>query len=323
MHNSQPGKRIAYFPISFFAMIMGLCGLGLAWRKFQHVYEIDLGINLILVSLISVVFTFLASIYLYKIFKYRHEVWQELQHPVKLSFFPSISISLILLGTLYLHINHTVSLSLWLVGTGLHLSFTLYVVNTWMHQPHFKIQHMNPAWFIPAVGNVLVPIAGVPLGFIDTSWFFFSVGMLFWIILMVIVFYRIMFHDPIEARLLPSLFILIAPPAIGFIAYMRLQGDQIDPFARFLYFSGLFITLLHLTQVHRFARLQFALSWWAYSFPTAAVTTATLVMYELSGGKPFYLWVGIALLTLLTLLIGLLLVRTFKAARAGKICVPH
>lgn len=40
---------------------------------------------------------------------------------------------------------------------------------------------------------------------------------------------------------------------------------------------GLFLTLLLFTQIGRFARLQFALSWWAYSFPLAAITIASFV----------------------------------------------
>ncbi len=190
----------------------------------------------------------------------------------------------------------------------LHLAFTLYVVNVWMHHEHFKIQHMNPAWFIPAVGNVLVPVAGVPLGYVDVSWFFFSVGMLFWVMLMTIIFYRVLFHDPIDERLLPTLFILIAPPAVGFIAYSRLV-PELDPFARVLYYGGLFLTLLLFTQAGRFLRLRFFLSWWAYSFPLAAISIASLVMFERSG-TDLYRYLGLGLLTLLTGIVAILLVRT-------------
>ncbi len=128
----------------------------------------------------------------------------------------------------------------------------------WIHHDHFEVQHLNPAWFIPAVGNVLVPVAGVQLGFIEISWFFFSIGMLFWVILLTIIFNRIMFHNPMQDKLIPTLFILIAPPAVGFIAYMKLAGE-LDAFARILYFAGLFLTMLMLIQVKRFAKLQFFL----------------------------------------------------------------
>ncbi len=325
---AQPGapeqpaepERLPYLPISFFAMVMGLSGLTIAWEKAQHVFNVDLGINPWMAGATALVFTVLALLYLSKLVLHRQAVLGELRHPVKLNFFPTISISLLLLSIAFLPIEPAISRPLWLAGTALHLLFTLYVVNVWIHHEHFQVHHMNPAWFIPAVGNVLVPVAGVPLGYVDVSWFFFSIGMLFWGMLLTIIFYRVLFHNPIDERLMPTLFILIAPPAVGFIAYTRLIGE-LDTFARVLYFSGLFLTLLLFTQVARFARLKFFLSWWAYSFPLAAISIASMLMFELSdiGG---YRWIGTGLLIILTAIVALLLVRTALAVRQHSICLP-
>ncbi|HXK57227.1 MAG TPA: C4-dicarboxylate ABC transporter, partial [Gammaproteobacteria bacterium] len=133
--------------------------------------------------------------------------------------------------------------------------------------------------------------------------------------------YRILFHHPIDEKLMPTLFILIAPPAVGFIAYFKLTGE-LDNFARILYFSGLFLTLLLFTQLRRFARLKFFLSWWAYSFPVAAITIATLLKHEHTG-TAFYLYAGLFLLLLLTAIVVLLLVRTAMAVRKRGICQPE
>ena len=138
--------------------------------------------------------------------------------------------------------------------------------------------------------------------------------------LLTIIFYRILFHSPIDQKLMPTLFILIAPPAVGFIAYMRLTGE-LDAFARILYYSGLFLTLLLLTQAPRFLKLGFFLSWWAYSFPLAAISIASMVMYEKTGNV-FYGWVGGALLLVLTGVVLLLIARTASAVVRHRICVP-
>ncbi len=320
MHDSPiAAQRLPNLPISFFAVVMGLAGLTIAWEKAQHDFGIDLHINAWLAGGTSVVFIALALLYSAKLVMHPSAVLAELRHPVKLNFFPTISVSLVLLSIAFLPIDIGMSRPLWLVGTGLHLLFTLYVVNVWIHHEHFQVHHMNPAWFIPAVGNVLVPVAGMPLGYTDLSWFFFSVGMMFWGMLLTIVFYRVLFHDPIDERLMPTLFILIAPPAVGFIAYTRLVGE-LDTLGRLLYFAGLFLTLLLLTQVARFARLQFFLSWWAYSFPLAAISIASLFMGELTGSAG-YRWIGVGLLVLLTAVVLLLLVRTASAVRDHQVCV--
>jgi tellurite resistance protein len=244
-----------------------------------------------------------------------------LHHPVRLSFFPTISISLILLSIASYTIDQSVSQVLWWCGSALHLLFTLYVLNAWISHEHFQIQHMNPAWFIPVVGNVLVPIVGVEHGYFEISWFYFSIGMLCWVVLLTIVLYRIFFHSPLPGKLLPTLFILIAPPAVGFIAYWKLTGE-IDAFARVLYYSGLFTTMLLLVQLRRFTRLKFFLSWWAYSFPLAAITIATFVMYQ-SLGFVQLMWLGNILLACLSLVIIMLVGYTAMAVRRGEICMPE
>lgn len=319
-HAQTSPTRLENFPISFFAMVMGLAGLTIAWEKAQHLGAIDLDISPVLVTITVLVFGLLSVVYAVKYVRHRGMVLQEFRHPVKLNFFPAISISLLLLAIAFMPLNMQVSQPLWIAGAGLHLVFTLYVVNVWIHHEHFEIHHLNPAWFIPAVGNVLVPVAGAPLGYMEVSWFFFSIGMLFWVILMTIIFYRVLFHHPIDQRMMPTLFILIAPPAVGFIAYLRLTGD-LDAFARVLYYSASFLTLLLFTQVGRFARLGFFLSWWAYSFPLAAISIASMLMYEQTDGIVFA-WLGGGLLTVLTLLVALLVFRTTKAVLGHRICVP-
>jgi tellurite resistance protein len=317
---SDNPPRLENFPISFFATVMGFAGLTIAWEKAQHLAGMDLHITPLLVGATAAVFGVLVVLYAAKAMRYRKAVLAELHHPIKLNFFPAMSISLLLLAIAFLPLNAGISRPLWMLGTAAHLLLTFYVVNVWFHHEHFEVHHINPAWFIPAVGNVLVPVAGVPLGYAETSWFFFSVGMLFWVMLMTIIFYRVLFHHPIDQKLMPTLFILIAPPAVGFIAYIRLAGE-LDAFARILYYSGLFLTLLLLTQARRFLKLSFFLSWWAYSFPLAAISIASMLMYELTGAA-LYAWTGGGLLALLSAVVLLLTVRTAMAVSRHRICVP-
>ncbi len=319
---SQPtaDSRLRHFPVSIFAMVMGLAGLAIAWQKAQTVFALPLDLATPILVFAGALFCVLLALYLTKVRRWRTAVTAELDNPIQLNFFPTISISMLLLAAATLPHSPGVAGILWVTGSSLHLLLTLYVMGVWIHHDHFEIHHINPAWFIPVVGNVLVPIAGGPLGFPEVAWFYFSVGILFWLILFTIIVYRMLFHHPLEERLMPTFFILIAPPAVGFLAYLQLTGD-LDPFARVLYYIGLFLTLLLATQIGRFLRIPFYLSWWAYSFPLAAIATATLVMYEQTGLSAFagLAWV---LLTLVTLVVVYLLALTARAMKAHSICVP-
>jgi tellurite resistance protein len=318
--SSKPVNRLEQFPVSFFSIVMGLSGFTIAWQK-AGVADVNVYTDSIMPAVTSLVFVALLVIYFSKILRFNQQVLAELRHPIKLNFFPAISISVLLLSISMLNQAPGLAHGLWVAGSILQLLLTLFVVNSWMHHGHFKIQHMNPAWFIPAVGNVLVPIAGMSLGYTEVSWFFFSVGMMFWVILFTIVFNRVLFHDPLPEKLVPTFFILIAPPAVGFISYMKLTGT-LDSFAHMLYYMALFLTLLLLSQVKIFARLQFFLSWWAYSFPVAAITIASFVMHK-NTGHGFFLWLASGLLIVLSCIIVLLLIKTSNAIRSHSICVEE
>ncbi|RZU98041.1 SLAC1 anion channel family protein [Spiribacter vilamensis] len=313
--------RLQHLPIALFAMVMGLSGLTLVWQKCASIFDLPVTIGQGLLVLTGTLFALLLSAYGVKLMRHPDAVRAELNHPVKLSFFATITISLILMGTATRHMLPDLSLTLWAVGASLHLVLTLFIVDRWMHHDHFQVKHINPAWFIPAVGNILVPIAGMTHGYEAASWFFFSIGLIFWMILLTIIFYRIIFHDPLPGRLLPTLFILIAPPAVGFIAYVDMV-DAIDPFARILFNTGLFMTLLVASQIGRFARLPFFLSFWAYSFPLAAMTIATLI-YQQHTGTGWAQWLSVALITVTTGVILWLSMLTLQAAGRGQICVPE
>jgi tellurite resistance protein len=121
-------------------------------------------------------------------------------------------------------------------------------------------------------------------------------------------------------KLAPIFFILIAPPAVGFIAYLKLTGGEVDIMARVLYYNALFFLMLLAALWRSFVGIRFFLSWWAYSFPMAAITIATLAMAERTG-LPFFMGLGGVLLAALAALIALLITKTLAAMLRGHICV--
>lgn len=318
---SAPMSRLAHFPVAFFASVMGLSGLAIAAQKAEHVMALDTGVPPLLAAVAAGCFITLAGFYAAKAILHWHAVCEEFEHPVKLHFFPTISISLILLSIITLEHNRVAAEWLFLAGVPLHFVFTLAVLHYWFNREHFQVVHLSPAWFIPIVGNVLVPISGASLGYVELSWFFFSIGIVFWIALFAIILNRVIFHNPLPERLAPTLFILIAPPAVGFLAYVRLTGT-LDAFSRILFHFALFMTVFLLTQGPRLLRLKFFLSWWAYSFPLAAITVASWLMYEKTGNDTF-VPLATGLLLILAFAVAGLVARTVLAIARGEICQPE
>ncbi len=316
--NNAP--RLKFFPISFFAMVMGLSGFALATSAFEKAMSMTNLLSMIFLWVAGGFFIFYVLAYLLKTIRHREAVMAEWQHPVKISFFPAITISMLLLAVGCEHIAPVISKTLWWIAAPLNLLATLMILTKWMKQDHFKMLHMGPVWFIPVVGNVIAPIAGVGIAPMELNWFLFSVGLMFWIILLPIIMNRLFFHDPVPEFLMPSLFIFIAPPAVAFLAFTNLTLNQLSPFAIFLYDAALFFFMLMLFQLNTLRKLPFTLSWWAYSFPVAAITTATY-KYGVLSGTSWFINLGTILYIMLCALIMFLLLRTLSAMMKKKICV--
>jgi tellurite resistance protein len=314
--------RLKNFPLSWFSIVMGLAGLTIALQKAATIFQINGLISNICLYFSVSVFAIISLLYIFKVITCFDDVKMEVNHPVKINFLPTFSISLLLISIALLQVSPTISSYFWWFGMTTHLIFSVSIIGVWMHHDKFNINQMSPSWFIPAVGNILVPIAGLSHFNSELSWFFFSFGLLFWIILLVIFFYRIFFHESLVEKVLPTLFILLAPPAVGFISYFKLSGE-INDFSRILYYSSLFFTLLMISQIGIFRNIKrFYLSWWAYSFPFAAVSIATALMYN-ETGMIFYRYLFMLMLLILALLILALIFRTFKAIKNMEICVDE
>ncbi|MCI4662295.1 MAG: SLAC1 anion channel family protein [Neomegalonema sp.] len=313
--------RLEEFPISFFAVTMGLGGLTLALRAAGHAAGFGALASHIVLALMIGVFCLLALVYAAKALRHPQAVAAEWQHPVRISFFPAVSISLLLMATALIELAPGIAQGVWLLGAGLQAVLTLSVIANWIGHRAFQPGHLNPAWFIPAVGNVVAPVAGAQLGFVELSWLFFSAGLMFWIVLLTLVMNRLVFHDPLPGRLTPTLVILIAPPAVAFIAWFRLTGT-VDPFARILLNAAYVWAAVVLTQAPKIARLPFALPWWALSFPVAALAIASL-LFAGATGSVVHRGIGLGLAALVLVIVSALALRTLMAIRARAICKPE
>lgn len=311
-------ERIKFFPESFYSIIMGLAGWSIATEKMIHMLNLSPLIPLSILIFTGILFSIITLLLVIKATLHKEEIIKNFNHPIKISFFPTISISLLLLSIATYPFAHITAQFLCYGGALLHLFLTIIIMKKWIRSTHYKIEHLNPAWFIPIVGNLLIPIAGNPFLHQELLWPFLSIGLIFWIILMTIVMNRLFYHEPLTPKLLPTLFILIAPPAVGFISYVKMTGN-VDSFARLLYYFALFIALFLFTNITLFKHSTFYLSQWAYSFPIAALSIASALMFHQSHYN-FFKYVHFTLLAIVSIIILILVNRTIRAIINKEIC---
>ncbi len=311
-------NRLQFFPVMMFAMVMGFSGLAIVYKKAHEILGFSIVVADILAYLSIALFITILVTYITKIFKYNDQFKQELSHPIRINFFAAISISFVLISILTKPMNYDIAYFCFFIGALLHLFFTFNTLNFWINKS-VEIQHSNPAWFIPIVGNLIVPVGGV--GFFSNTilMFYFSIGIFFWIIMLSIILNRIIFHKQFAPKFMPTLFILIAPPSIGLVAYFKMT-QTIDMFAMILFNLGLFFTLLVLFMYKKFLKIQFFISWWAFTFPLATVALATLLMYEQLHDS-IYLYLSYGLILFLTIVITIVAYNTILHMLKKEICI--
>ena len=119
-------------------------------------------------------------------------------------------------------------------------------------------------------------------------------------------------------RLRPSVFIVIAPPAVVGLGLLQFGAPPMLVWA--CWGAALFALLWAGTQLRAIAALPFALPHWAMSFPLAAF--AALSLRLATPGTPFAL-LALALLALASLLIAALLLATWRGLRDGSLLAPE
>lgn len=313
-------NRLKFFPISMYAIVMGVGGLTIMYQKaaqflgFHHM----IGSALMLIS--TAIFVLISFIYIVKFLKYREVVKEEFSHPIRVNFFAAASISMLMLAIIYKEIYPSVSAFFWYPGAAFHFYLTMHTISFWINRNQ-ELDHSNPAWFIPIVGNVLVPIGGIGFANHGALMYFFSIGIFFWIVLFAILLNRIIFHKQLAVKFMPTLFIFIAPPAVGFLAYFKLYG-VIDVFAMMLFNLALFFTLLIAFMYKNFVKNKFFISWWAFVFPLAAMTMASMLM-QYETGDFLLLVLSYTMLFVTTTVILIVIFQTALHVKKGEICIEE
>ena len=310
-------NKLSNFPIMFYAAVMGLGGMCLAYEKLNFIYQISDFLFYFLRGFASAIFLIITTFYLAKLIKFPSKCREEFSHQIKINFFATFSISLLILSILWKS-NDAIYQILFYIGIFIQTFLTFYVISFWINN-NIATTNLNPAWFIPIVRNLIVVVADKSGG--RFAWYYFSVGIFFWLVLFSNIFYRIIFGEQLAKKFMPTLFILIAPPAIAFLDYVKITKN-FDTFAIILLNLTIFFSVLPIFLYRNFIKLKFFLSWWAFTFPLAAASLAFLRAYELGAGEIFG-YFGIFMFALLLFFIFMVSFFTIKAIMNAQICTDE
>lgn len=162
---------------------------------------------------------------------------------------------------------------LYWISAGAALVFAAWLIGTWL-EGSLDLEAMHGGYLIPTVaaGFVAAGVGGT-LGVTGFAWAMFGVGVLFWLVLTTLVLLRLTFRPTLPDELIPSMTVLIAPPALAGLAWFTLTGEDASIGASILGGTGLLMLLVQIALLPRYARLRFSLSFWSFTFPAAATAS--------------------------------------------------
>lgn len=311
---------LEYLPVGLFGSVMGLTGLSVAWRLAEGRYGAPAWPALVIGAVAVAAFLAVGVGYAVKAATSFETVRAEFRHPVAGALFGTALISLLLLPILLAPFSLALARVVWTVGAVGMAGFAWLVVSRWMSDRQ-QVAHATPAWIVPVVGLLDVPLA-IPALHLPSLHglmvFALAVGLFFAVPLFTLIFSRLLFEPPLPDAVKPSLLILVAPFAVGYSAYTTTTG-QTDLFAEALYMLTLFLLAVLLGQIrHLPICCPFRVSWWAVSFPLAASAIAALRFAAAEPSRATDV-IALALLGLATLVIAGLLARTLVGVARGEL----
>lgn len=313
-------SSVKHLPVNLFGSVMGISGLSLAWRGAHHLFGANAAIADEIGIIAILTFLVLAAGYLVKWVRYPEAVKAEFTHPIAGNFFGTITISVLLLSSVIGVYSAVLGEIVWSIATLLTIGLTFIVAGRLFRGKQEPI-HAAPAWLIPGVATLDIAVAGgtMPMAWAhEVNLFAIAVGTMMALVFFTMIFSRIVHHDPLPQGMVPSLIIMIAPFEVGFLAYVNVV-QHVDMFAGLLFYFGLFLFISLAFKVFRLS-IPFAASWWAVSFPMAALSNAA-IKYAAYSDTWALKFIAAIILTMLSLTILVLFARTLHRLFTNRLLV--
>ncbi|MUV90142.1 C4-dicarboxylate transporter [Halapricum sp. CBA1109] len=309
---SRVSKTIEFFGPQWFGSTMGTGAVGVAVALVAAEFDIAAleVVAQFFVALTAVLTVAYTVPWLSRMWLYPRRVWADLTHPIRGQFFPTMPITLVVLG---LGIARTMSdvvptavldpllTALFVLGSAGIFGFGLLVVTVMFTNDAIGTEHGVFAWYIPPVSHLVIPLLGFELvaghlGGTPTGRLVFvvstvalGIGTFMFLFFGAIVLFRYAYESLPREKLAPTFVIGLAPTAVLTIAIAKLaaalQGgavlgiaaEPVVPLLRLLalglwgFSAWWFVLTVALVTYYVSRRTHpFFFTWWAYTFPMGA-----------------------------------------------------
>lgn len=285
---------LSKMPIALASVALGTAGITGAWAIVINNHFIGIiGACIATILLIPVIMKYIL---------HPHVLFEEIAHPTLGSVIPTLDMAIMLIASIIERYVPILGQILWGMAVLCHIIFLISFL--YHRAKDLDINHMVPTWFVPPVGIVVACVSGSEMGFPLITEILFYFGLIAYMILLPVMFYRMFFGDRIEETRLPAFGVMGAPANLCLAGYLTAFAEPNYFLATSLAHLGVFTTCLVYISMFKVFRIKFFPLYAAYTFPLGIGATAMIKYskYLMQAETPLYIleiWNFIAITELL------------------------
>lgn len=318
MQSNKNGTQALNLPSGYFGMVLGIIGMGFAWRYAATIWPVSHWPGDALVLLAIAIWSLLTLALLVRLIRFPWSIAAEMRHPVMSNFVSLFPATTMLVSIGVLPWNRSLALVLFSTGVFLQLAYAAWQTAGLWRGKH-PAEATTPALYLPTVANNFISaMACGALGFNDAGLAFLGAGVFSWLSLEPTILQRLRSTGELPVAQRTSLGIQLAPALVACSAWLSVNGGHGDTLAKMLFGYGMLQLLFMLRLIPWYLRQPFNVSFWSFSFGVSALATTGLHLGH-EAGSGFFHTLAIPLFIFTNIIIALLLLHTLLLLIQGRL----
>ncbi len=268
--------RNVVLPAALFGMVLGLAGLGSAWRFAHLAWALPAIIGELIMLAAAVVWLTLTILYATKWFVARDAALAELSHPVQCCFVGLVGVATMLVAGGAEPYSHRTALLLYVAGASFTIIFAVWRTGgLWLGGRN--VDQTTSVLYLPSVaGSFVAATVGGALGLADIGTLFFGMGLFGWLAIESVLLHRLLTAPELAPMLRPTLGIQLAPPVVGAVALIAVAPQASPLVTHAMIGYGILQALVLLRLLPWILKEPFKPSYWAFTFGATALAIAPI-----------------------------------------------
>ncbi len=266
-------------PAAFFGIVLGVAGLGNAWRAAYTAWGLPAAIGETSMAAAASIWAAFVILYVRKWVIDRDAVADELEQPVQCCFIGLIGVAIMLVAGEVLPYASLPAVWLFAAGALFSLGFAVWRTGGLWHGE--RDAAAAAVLYLPTVVKSFV--TGIPAGALDQpDWgqFAFGAGLFSWLSTESILLHRLLTSHALADALRPTLGIQIAPAPVAALSYLSIGPGVPDIVDHALIGYGILQALVLLRLGPEIWKGVFSPSYWAFTFGSTALGAAPVKLVQ-------------------------------------------